>query len=237
MSDNQSIFKNQIDKLKTLPPEYQKAIGLELSRQIADLRERHKEFEKRCPILGFAMNPLWDKAGWKATTYKFHPTNEAPPVMGICFKDPEAGRAIFQDLKKNFNQLDRFEELRISIIEGSPQGQQFGYSVHLGPDPENLKAIAEGEGIELDPRYLALTGRWTRAYPIPGNPPLLPRFKEEFEKHKQYMLAPVLSRDGKEYADSKLGIIKRTVEFRQLEDITPEDIDAAALTMPLLILP
>lgn len=76
-------------------------------------------------------------------------------------------------------------------------------------------------------------------YPIPGAPPLLPRFKQEFEKHKEFMLAPVIRRDdGKQYMEHSLGIVKNVILFRQLSEITsPDDTDAAALMLPPLITP
>jgi len=68
--------------------------------------------------------------------------------------------------------------------------------------------------------------------------PLLPRFKEEFAKHKEYLLAPVLKgADGKLWARPELGIIKRQIHFRSIADIKPDDIDAAALVLPQLIRP
>jgi hypothetical protein len=84
----------------------------------------------------------------------------------------------------------------------------------------------------------SLLGRWNRHYPIPGTPPLLPRFKEEFTKHKEYLLAPVLKgADGKLWTRPEMGIIKRQIHFRNLADIKPDDIDAAALFLPQLITP
>jgi hypothetical protein len=58
-------------------------------------------------------------------------------------------------------------------------------------------------------------GQWYRHYPVPGAPALLAQFREEFDKHKEFMLAPAVHRDdGKLYMEPTLGIVKNTVLFR-----------------------
>jgi len=192
------------------------------------------------PIIRFISSPAWVEAGWSATTFRWHPQSEAPPVMGIVFDNAEVGRGIFRDFCKYYNHTDRFEELRISIIEGSLPRQRPGYSVHLCPDPESLQAHATAEDIVLsgDPKLTWRVDRWNRMYPVPGSPPLLPRFKEEYNKHKEFLLAPVTRRaDGQNYVDVDCWIIKNCITFRSLSEITPDDIDAMALAVPTLITP
>jgi hypothetical protein len=212
-----------------------------LQSQLPAITARLQRYGNTMPIAAFTISPLWQKARWMATTYRWHPQSERPPSMGIVFEDAEAGNQLFQGLKAAYNQTDRFEEMRISIIEGSPPGQKFGYSVHICPDPDALALHATGEDVVLNQNLVPFLGKWNRAYPIPGSPPvpLLTRFKEEFAKHGQFMLAPVVRRnDGQDYFDPHLGIIKHTIQFRQLSDITSEsDIDAMALLMPALITP
>ena len=194
--------------------------------------------ETQCPILKFTTNTFWRQARWKGTTYRWHSSSENPPVMGIIFENAEPGKELFRQLVESQTNSDRFEELRISIIEGSPPGQRFGYSIHICPDPDSLAAYATAADMVLDPNLIRFAGRWNRCYPIPGNEPLLPTFKEQFKKHGEFILAPVTRRDdGKEYFCSELGIIKHTIESRQLSDITPDDIDAAALELPTRISP
>jgi hypothetical protein len=212
-----------------------------IESQFPEITQRIQQYSKTMPIAAFAISPLWSKARWKATTYRWHPDSERPPVMGIVFEDAEAGKELFRGLEAAYNHTDRFEEMRISIIEGSPAGQQPGYSVQICPDPDALAMHATGEEIVLDSNLVRFLGKWNRAYPIPGSPPkpLLASFKEEFAKHRQFMLAPVTRREnGQEYFEPKLGIIKHSIEFRRLSDIQDEnDPDALALLMPKLIPP
>jgi len=35
----------------------------------------------------FISSELWDAANWKATTFKWHPSSAAPPIMGIVFQN------------------------------------------------------------------------------------------------------------------------------------------------------
>lgn len=193
------------------------------------------------PAAAFTTHPLWAQAGWSATTFQWHPTSEAPPVMGLVFDNAEMGLEIFREAERQMNHEDRFEEIRIAIIEGAIPGleQQQGYSVHICADPDALCAHATMEDFVVDQSIIPFLGQWNRHYPIPDTPPLLPRFKREFLRHQEFMLAPTIRReDGNLYMVPELGIVKNVVHFRQLEEITtPEDTDVAALLMPHLIVP
>lgn len=200
--------------------------------------EKVKRLALRSPIAAFTTSPLWIEAIWSSTTFQWHPTSEAPPIMGIVFENAEKGLELFRTLSKEGDQTDRFEELRISIIEGSPDGQRPGYSVHIGPEMEMLQAMATAEDIEITNATMPFFGQLNRMYPIPGQPNLLKRFQREFAKHKEYLLAPVTKRDdGQLWVDVELGIVKKTMHFRDLADINDGDVDAAALALPLLITP
>jgi transcription elongation factor Elf1 len=191
------------------------------------------------PAAQFATHPLWAQANWCATTYHWHPTSSAPPLMGIVFENTEAGLQIFRDAKREMNHEDRFEEIRISIIEGEIEWQSHrpGYSIHLCADPDALAGHATMADFVVDPQVLPFLGQWNRHYPIPGTPSLLDRFKQEFSRHQEFMLAPTMVRsDGQRYMVHELGIIKSAIQFRKLEDIAePNDIDFAAHLMPQLI--
>ena len=158
--------------------------------------------------------------------------------MGIVFDNADAGKELFRTFAKSCNHADRFEELRISIIEGSPEGQQPGYSVHIGPEMEMLKAMATGEDIEITPATMPLFGQVNRMYPVPGQPNLLARFKQEYDRDKQFLFAPVTKRpDGQYWCHVELGIEKSLITFRNLPDIQPDDIDAVALALPTRVTP
>src|ERR1700691_5496654 len=132
------------------------------------LKSAIDQVARSMPALGFTASGLWGEGRWCATTFHWHPTSEAPPMMGLVFENAEPASNLFRVLAEGYNRVDRFEELRISIIEGSPPGQQPGYSIHLYPDPDALAMHATGEDIVLDPKLAVRPGRWNRMYPIPG---------------------------------------------------------------------
>ena len=202
--------------------------------------ERTRRYVQAMPAAAFTAHPLWSKARWSATTFRWHPNGEAPPIMGLVFEDAEAGKEIFREAERQMNHTDRFEEIRVSIIEGVVPGQeqQPGYSVHIGPDPEALAAHATADDLVLNPKIIPFLGQWNWHYPIPGMPAMLPMFKQEFEKHNKFLLAPAVRRsDGQLWFEPELGIIKNIIHFRDLSDIGPDDPDAGARVLPQLITP
>ncbi len=223
------------------PFERMAKVAVAVQEQIVSIASRIHQHARTMPAAAFTTHPLWAEAKWRASTFQFHPTYEAPPIMGLVFENAEAGLEIFREAKRQMNQEDRFEEIRISIIEGRVPGQEQrpGYSVHICPDPEALAAHATADDFVLDASVVPFLGQWNRHYPILGNQPMLPIFKREYEKHGEFMLCPVVRRnDGKNWADNTLGIIKSLISFRNLSEIAAQDDpDAAALVLPQLITP
>ncbi|MEX2111587.1 MAG: hypothetical protein WD845_00290 [Pirellulales bacterium] len=177
---------------------------------------------------------LWEVARWSATAFQFHPTGECPPVLGIAFDDADAGREIFSEWVAMFGNDDQFEEIRVSIIEGDLPGQRPGYTVHISPDPVSIAARATAEGIALDPKIILL-GRFNRMHPPTDSPPLLARFKEEVRRHGEYLLAPVTRRsDDQLWTDVEFGIVKSSIQFRDVSDIGQDDLDACVMSAGLI---
>jgi hypothetical protein len=212
-----------------------------IEKEVESISARVQQHVNAMPAAVFTTHSLWNEARWSATTYQWHPTSEAPPVMGLVFDNVEAGLEIFREAERQLHHEDQFDEIRISIIEGVVPGQEHrpGYSVHLCADPDALCAHATLEDFVVDRSIVPFLGQWNRHYPVPGTPLLLPRFKQEFDTHREFMLAPAVPRaSGKLYMKPELGIIKKAIVFRQLSDITsPDDIDAAAVLLPQLITP
>ena len=223
------------------PVERYSLVAEAITKELESIATRVRRHANVMPAAAFATHPLWAEAAWSATTFQWHPASESPPLMGLVFDNEEAGLEIFREAERQMNHEDRFEEIRLSIVEGSVPEQQHrpGYSVHICADPDALAAHATMNDLVVDPTIVPFLGQWNRHYPIPGRPSLLARFKEEFEKHQEFMLAPVTRHaDGNQYMQPDLGIIKNVVHFRQLSDITSgDDPDAAARLLPQLIIP
>ncbi len=185
-------------------------------------------------VTHFVVNPLWDEARWNATTFRWHPTSDGPPVMGLCFDNARAAHELFGGWFENHDNNDSLEELRVSIIEGEIPGLPSGYTVHICTT-QNALARATMEGVVLNAAFMVVLGRMNRMHSAPGAPPLLTRFKQEFQKHNEFLLAPVTRRgDGQLWVDLELGIVKRKIYFRHISEIGENDIDAAVLRPTLL---
>jgi hypothetical protein len=212
-----------------------------IGKEIESLAAQVQKHAKAMPAAVFTTHPHWAEAKWSATTYMFHPTGEVPPIMGLVFENVEAGLEIFSEARRQMkSHEDQFEEIRVSIIEGTVPGQEQrpGYSIHICADPDALAAHATLEDFVVDSSIVPFLGQWNRHYPVPGEPSMLERFKEEFEKHQEFLIAPTIRRNGQLFMEPTLGIIKNEIVFRQLSDITtPDDMDAAAIMLPQLIAP
>ena len=165
----------------------------------------------------------WDAAKWMATAFFCDPTGTEAPLLGIVFENIEVGKQIFADWRERFGEVDEYDELRISIVEGEILGEDPGYTMHISSNPGHTeeRMRAQGEKLEIDTAIII--SRMYRMTPQPGSP-YLSRFKQEFAKHRRYFLMPVSS-DVKPEWDLALG--KSEIHFRQASEITREDLDAA----------
>lgn len=169
---------------------------------------------------------LWNKAKWSATFFSYQEGN--PPVLGLAYEDEEAARKIFEEWHERYGENDEFEELRISIIEGDIDGEEDGYSVHIGFDPDEAIKRYKSAGYEYDDDLLMMISRINRMTPPPESNNL-EMFKELYRQYKTYYLAPgIISEDGKKLKPLyELGIFKGKVLFRHVSEFGVYDIDAA----------
>ena len=173
---------------------------------------------------------LWNAAEWTATAFVYAPGR--PPVLGIAYKNEEPARKIFEQWHKRYGNNDEYEELRVSIIEGSVKGEGDGYSVHIGPDPDVWVKRLKSAGYDIKEDDLHMfVSRINRMNPPPASKNL-ELFKQEYRKHKTYFLAPaVLSKDLKSMKPLfDLAIRKGTIHFRHVSEVGRHDPDYAVLT-------
>jgi hypothetical protein len=175
----------------------------------------------------------WNIARWLGVMFEVDPDAEAPPAIGIFFADETAGRKIFSDLIGRLGREDEFELLRVSIIEGDIPGEDPGYTVYLGTDPENYGTFCEDQGIDLSQHRLAILGRYKRMNPAPGSPHLA-TFKTAFERAKTYLLIPVFGTPEHLRPERSLSIKKTKVRYVQADQLTREDLEAVVLPDSLI---
>jgi hypothetical protein len=164
----------------------------------------------------------WNAAGWKGTVFVHDPSGKREPMIGIQFENIESGKQIFAQWVRRLGKIDRFEELRISIVEGEILGEGPGYSVHISSDPGHTIKRAASEGKQISADLTAVVGRIHRMVPEPGSPHL-PRFKREFQQHGKYFFIPVSSA-GELLLDYAIG--KTEIHLRQASEITANDVDS-----------
>ena len=171
--------------------------------------------------LNFCKSTVWNSARWIATSYQFHPSGDAPPIMGLVFADWTKGVGLFETWIQEFGNADEHDDLRVAIIEGDVPGQTAGYTVRISPSLNEY----------LDQDEAPLVGRAVRMHPQFGNAPdMLSQFKRDYHRHGEFMLAPVVQRDDDQlYMNVHKGIIKRELIIRHVSEIGPDEPDMLAV--------
>lgn len=174
---------------------------------------------------------LWNKASWSGTGFLCG--GNIPPILLIAYKNINSGIEIFKDWKKYFKEYDKNEEIRISIIEGDIPNELPGYSVHINSNFDFKFHQFENAGIIKSPEEILLmtVGRFNRMNPQRGKSPYLEVFKKEYEYFGFYFIAPAKYDETTgnivPYLDYK--ILKKTILFRDVSEITKNDIDYIVL--------
>jgi SEFIR domain-containing protein len=174
---------------------------------------------------------LWNAAQWRGTFMGFFPEG-GPPILGFAFLNEKPARQIFEEWHKRYGERDKFEELRISIVEGDVKGELPGYTVHVGIDIENTLKRYEDAGLVVDEKssMFMMISRLNRMNPAPGSNNL-EMFKQLYRHEKTYLLVPaVLKPDGSQATPLfELGIFKNTIHFRHVDEIGLNDLDSVVL--------
>ncbi len=173
-------------------------------------------------------NPAdWDRAQWYGTLFGFDPSGKGPPMMGLMFRDNNAGCDVFRSMRTHVGTSDKAGLIRVSIVEGDIEGQDPGYSVVIGLEQDKAFSMDKGSGN----RYVAYMSRCHRMNPAPGSPHL-PKFKEEFRKHGQFRFVPVGGSASSPRPVMELAIEKYSVHLRHADELTQQDPDHCVLGKP-----
>ncbi len=96
-------------------------------------------------ILSHINVDLWNNAEWSGTGFLHLPDNSAEPLLGIIFGNYEVGKQIFQEWRQTIGEVDRFEELRISIIQNIEPNSP-NYRVLISTEMNNVLKRRGKEG-------------------------------------------------------------------------------------------
>ena len=172
----------------------------------------------------FISSPLWNGALWIATTYRWHSTSEAPPIMGLIFANWATGVNLFREWTDALSNADEQDDIRVAVIEGDIEGQHTGYSIRISA------AQADWEQVQMN---RPAPSQVQRMQPLPQNPKMLQDFKREYIKHGEFLLAPVVQHDNDElHINVQAGIVKRECVFRDASEIGENDPDAIVFQQP-----
>jgi hypothetical protein len=168
----------------------------------------------------------WNKAIWRGAAFMMDPTGRHIPCFLLPFTNEAPAKKIFKDWRASYGDEDKENEIRIAIIEGEIPGEESGYTIHITPNYDNAFKRMKLSGIEEDEGIVMSISRIQRANPT-DNFAMFNKFKEQYNRHKSYLLAPALVDEKRKSINpiTNLGIIKNQMVFRHVDDIDENDID------------
>lgn len=197
--------------------------------ELGKLRPLPKK-ERSMFIGGFIDVELWNKATWRGIVFLHDAQFREPPSLGILFENEKAADEIMKKWLLRLGNTDRYNELRISIIEGEIPGEDAGYSVHISANIENIIKRADDEGLDIPKDIFVLISRIHRMNPAP-NSKNLEIFKKRYRQFGSYLLKVGTIEGMKIKILDNMYIHKRDIEFREVKDIMSKD-DMDAIILP-----
>lgn len=197
--------------------------------ELGKLKPLPKKKKRSIFLGGFIDIDLWNKAQWYGTAFGFDGPMREPPIMCLIFKEKEPAQEIMRKWLIRLGDTDKYNELRISIIEGDIPGEKPGYFVHISSNIENIIKRADDEGLDMPKDIFFMISRLNRMNPKEGSRNL-EIFKELYERFGSYTLRVSVVEDGKIIMLDGLYLHKRNIELRHVDDIkSKDDMDAVIL--------
>lgn len=227
--DYDKLYARLIDKPLVQKPELGKRKSLEVKKVKTDPRTMF--------VTGVIDVDLWNKAKWNCTGFAFGV--DAPPVLMIGYTNINYGLNIFNEWKKQYDNFDKNDEIRIAIIEGDIPNEDPGYSVHININHEfKLKQLKNmGLMSENPENNLILTiGRFNRMNPPNGISEQLKNFKKEYEKYGYYFISPCKYNEltGEITPFFEYQILKKELIFKNTKELKKDDVDYIVIKDPIM---
>jgi len=164
--------------------------------------------------------PLWDKAKWLGIGYADYGP-DYPPVMALLFKNPEAGRAIFDGWLSRYGYDTADQSLRIALITGLNKSEPATYGAWIGLNFESIS--------ESDVRIFSTVARMHRMHPPTTEN--LDRFLKQYRKIGAFLIAPACIDEAMTTPDifMKQALVMRNLAVREAWQIGTNDSDASIL--------
>ena len=161
---------------------------------------------------------LWNTAGWKGTLYASYGP-QAPPVVGLIFTDREAAGSIFERWRERFGDVDRENEIYLSIVRDVSDANPAHYNVLITSSLDPSEARKPGGVMTLS--------RFNRMQPDTDTN--LRRFLAEYEKAGVYFLMPAVMKDGEPQLLSDVSLLKRNLVVKSARNVGPNDVEHCCL--------
>lgn len=161
---------------------------------------------------------LWDRAGWAGAAYaQMDP--RLPPVLALMFRDGDAATKIFERWRERFGQVDKGDEISISIVRkfSAQHPMHYGMVVtsKLPDDPQDshLSTVAL--------RCLTME---------PADDVNLTNFLRSYEEAGAYLLMPAILNGGNTPAFQKhLALLKRRLAIKMAAEVKAYDVETVFL--------
>ncbi len=161
---------------------------------------------------------LWNMAGWKGTLYASYGP-QAPPVVGLLFTHREAARSIFERWRERFGNVDRKDEIYLSIVRDVSDANPAHYNVLITSSLDPSEARKPGGAMVLS--------RFNRMQPDADTN--LRRFLADYEKAGVYLLMPAVIEGGEPQLLSDIAILKRNLAVKSARDVGLHDVEQCCL--------
>jgi hypothetical protein len=220
---NEHDIKKLIDRLKGVSKSKRPPLGKPSEDTKSDTKLPPKE--RKSMFLSTIIDlELWDKAKWSGMAFMSDPSLQAPPVACFMFKNEKVGEEIFRGLKKQFGDVDKKEEMRLSFVEGISSTKPRDYKVHFGQSRDVQISKLKDYGLEPHDSMLMIISRIQEMCP-PTEPSSLTVFKHAFSHFNEYYVTNLVTNNGEIMPSFSNMIKKKSAVFRQMTDVIKDEND------------
>lgn len=159
---------------------------------------------------------LWNKAGWRGALY-MSSDPKAPPIIGLMFTNEEAARAIFGRWRERFGQIDREDEIYLSILKDVSPTHPLHYTMLVSSNPAKIKGGSAMLMTRMH-RMEAVTDTHVR------------RFLADYDRMGVYLLMPAILKGDEPEPLFDLMILKRSLAVKSAKTVGPNEIERVALS-------
>ncbi len=236
--ENPKELKKLCNRLKGIPNTVKPALGSKHSDTFITQPALDAKSRKTLFATSFIDIDEWNKAKWCGTGYLF-PQNpvlnipSAPPILLFVYKNADAAINIFADWKKHLDGKP-FDDLSLSIITDAT-----GYYVFVTTSIDYCTKKADELNLDKTETLYMVTSRFHHMKLNPYNNNLV-MFKHLYSKFSSYYIAPCyLENPSLECTVDNLHVIEELaikmtkINFKDISDIGPNDLECAILHQPL----